>query len=73
MEKKCKHTNEEKLKSKMNYDELRDKIDKNIICRLCLNIESDYISIDSDLSGTNSRHLIAKFNLLNVGKIVKFL
>lgn len=53
----------------MNEDELRDKIDKNIICRLCLNVESEFVSLDSDLSGANSRDLIAKFNLLNVGLI----
>lgn len=51
----------------MDEDVLRDKIDKNIICRLCLSIESDFVSIDSDLDGTNSRELITKFNLLNVG------
>ena len=51
----------------MDEDVLRYKIDKNIICRLCLSIESDFVSIDSDLDGTNSRELITKFNLLNVG------
>ena len=51
----------------MEEDVLRDKIDKNIICRLCLNVESEFVSIDSDISETNSRELITKFNLLNVG------